>query len=122
MDALLRTKLEIQQGADVEIILPPSAYSSNGQNVDWSGFTGKLQIREDANNTGTPLLELTTANGGIVITGSQIKLVFTNLQTAAFNFGSDYAAQYDIELVQPGTNYVYKPYFGPVTMIPEITR
>lgn len=118
-----KTPLTIFQGSDID--LPPlRVKGADGNYLDFTGFTARLQARFSPNDVGvgTLLLELTTENGGISINGPSITLRRTAAQTAVLNFGPTGQASYDMELVQPGTGYVFKYFYGPITLIPEVTR
>jgi hypothetical protein len=81
------------------------------------GYTAKMQIRE---SVGAPLIvELTTANGGIVIdsTNYTITIAMTDTQTAAFSFP---IALYSLELTD-SLGSVSTFMTGSVTLVQEIT-
>jgi hypothetical protein len=100
-----------------------TAYTSGGileynTPVDLAGYTARMQIRSQLTSTST-LLELTTANGGVVLDNSAktITILITASQTTALTFST---AVYSLELVA-GTEVV--PFCGgTVTLIPEVTR
>lgn len=86
--------------------------------VELAGYTGRMQIRGKLTDTEV-ILELTSANGGIVIddTAKTITIVITAAQSAELNFTS---AVYSLELVQ-GTEVV--PFLtGSVGLVQEVTR
>jgi hypothetical protein len=99
-----------------------SAHTTGGI-VSWNtpvplaGYTAKMQIRE---SIGTPLiLELTTANGGIVLdtVNYTIRILMTSQQTALFNFP---VALYSLELTDTlGAINIFMT--GSVTLVQEIT-
>lgn len=101
-----------------------TTYTSGGvveynEPVPLSGFTGQMQIRETIDST-TPILELTTANSGIVIDTnlSTIMIRITAAQTRAFSFAS---AVYSLELTDSsGTVTTFLT--GNLTLVPEVTR
>jgi hypothetical protein len=69
-----------------------TAYTAGGvleynKPVDLTGYTARLQLREKITSA-TTLLELTTANSGIVLdnTAKTITVIITAAQTAALNF------------------------------------
>ena len=83
-----------------------------------AGVTGRMQLRAKADSD-TVLLELTTANGGVVIddTLKTITLNISAVDTSALTFTS---AVYSLELVD-GTEVT--PFiFGGITVDKEITR
>lgn len=79
-----------------------------------------MQLRslpEDA----TKVLELSSANGDIVIQGAQgiIELTATSQQTGDVDAGPYY---YDIELTNPSTNSVTRIVQGQIVVNAEVTR
>jgi hypothetical protein len=83
-----------------------------------AGVTGRMQLRAKADSD-TILLELTTANGGVVIDDvlKTITLNISAVDTSALTFTS---AVYSLELVE-GTEVT--PFiFGGITVDKEITR
>lgn len=86
--------------------------------VALAGYTGRMQIRGKITDAEV-ILELTTANGGIVIDDvlKTITIVITAAQTALLAFSS---AVYSLELVQ-GTDVV--PFLtGGISLVQEVTR
>jgi hypothetical protein len=86
--------------------------------VDITGYTAQMQMRSNPNSP-TPVLTLTTENGGIVITGAtgNIALHATATQTGAINQGP---YDYDIEIYQ-GAN-VTRVVQGQVEVSAQVTR
>jgi len=87
--------------------------------VDLTGFTGRMQIRQDIDSTAT-IAELTSANGGVLIdnTLKTITLIIPATTTANFSFTT---AVYDLELISSGGQVT--PFCGGiVTLIKEVTR
>lgn len=83
--------------------------------VDLTGATARMQIRAGT----TLLLELTTENGSLEITGpGTIARHLTAAQTAALTWAK---ADYDVE-VQYLDGTVHRYIEGPVTVDPEVTR
>lgn len=101
-----------------------TAYTSGGileynTPVDLLNYTARMQIRSKLTSDAV-ILELTTANGGIVLdnTAKTITIVMSAVQTAALNFST---AVYSLELVLSGTEVV--PFCGgTLTLVPEVTR
>lgn len=99
------------------------AYAGGGvvewnEPVDLIGFTARMQIRSKITDE-VVILELTTANGGIVIDPvlKTISMYISATQTAEFTFAS---AVYSMELVN-GTEVV--PFItGGITLEKEVTR
>jgi len=87
--------------------------------VPLTGFTGQMQIRETIDST-TPIIELTTANNGIVIdtTASTVMIRITATQTRAFTFVT---AVYSLELTD-SSGIVTSFLTGNLTLVPEVTR
>lgn len=93
-------------------------YKINNVLVNLTGFTASMMVRTNYTDT-TPLLSLTTSNGGIVLGGAAgtIALTASATQTAAIPAGS---AVYDIELYTGSE--VRKLLRGSVTVNAEVTR
>jgi hypothetical protein len=87
--------------------------------VDMTGFTARMQIRSSVTATGTPLAELTSGDGDIVIdnVGKTITVTISATETAGFSFSN---AVYDIELVDG--SMVISFLSGKVTLQKEVTR
>lgn len=86
--------------------------------VSLAGYTGRMQIRGKLEDTEV-VLELTTANGGIVIddTNKTITILITAAQSTTLTFSS---AVYSLELVN-GSEVV--PFLtGGISLIKEVTR
>ena len=86
--------------------------------VELAGYTGRMQIRSKLTDPEV-ILELTSANGGIVIddVAKIITIVITAAQSALLNFAS---AVYSLELVQ-GLDVV--PFLtGNISLVQEVTR
>ena len=60
--------IEIIQGET--FILPVTYIDDQGSVIDLTNYSAKMQIRTTPESTGTPIIELSTVNGLIVITGS----------------------------------------------------
>lgn len=87
--------------------------------VDLTNYSGRMQLRAKLDSE-VVLLELTTANSGIVIdnTLKTITINITAVQTAAFDFPS---AVYSLELYT-GTGVVVPFAGGSISVIKEVTR
>ena len=100
-----------------------SAYTSEGvieynQPVDLTNTTARMQIREKLEST-TPILELTTENGGILIDNvlKTITIYISAADTTLLNFS---AAVYSLELIK---NSEVTPFLtGSVSLVKEVTR
>ncbi len=90
--------------------------------MDNGGFM-RMHVRPAWQKTTTsaaPLLELTTANNRIVVTGTLITLTLTAAETEALTFES---GQYDLELVSGDAEPVVdKILYGSFTVINEATQ
>lgn len=105
--------LEMAQGADYkrEIQLK----DSQGDVVPLSGFTGRMQIRDDDDNL---LLDLIDGNG-INISDDIIMIHATAAQTEALNFDR---ANYDVEIEEIASTEVRRVLAGFVRLSKEITK
>ena len=85
---------------------------------DLTGYTARMQIRQTLESA-TPEIELTTANGGIVLGGTAgtFEIVMTNTQTAAL----DSDGVYDLEIVSSGGT-VSRVIQGTFTLDLEVTH
>lgn len=100
-----------------------STYTSDGileynQPVDLANTTARMQLREKLEST-TPILELTTENGGIIIDNvlKTISIYISAADTALLNFSS---AVYSLEIVK---NSEVTPFLtGSVSLVKEVTR
>lgn len=93
-------------------------HDSNDQVVNLTGATARLQIRPYV-SSGQTLLELTTANGKLVIDGAAGKITMTI--TPADTDGIDFdTAVYDLEVVQGGS--VTRLLEGTVYFSRQVTR
>lgn len=96
---------------------------SNQVGVSLSGFDARLQIREDIENS-TVLLELTNANGGIILEAGgvdgKIELYIGATATELITW---VAGVYDLELVETADpDNVVRLTKGSFVVDPEITR
>lgn len=88
--------------------------------VNLTGYSARMQIREKLSSP-TPVITLTTENGGIVFTDAEngyFSIEISATDTAAFRFKS---AVYDLEFVYP-SGFVRRLIEGSVTLSPEVTR
>lgn len=108
--------LNIDQGATFERTI--TVKNPDGSLFDLSGYTARMQIREEIDSPDFQV-ELTTENGGITLGGSDgtIVLYISNAVTATF----DDEGVYDIELIAPSTK-VYRVLKGKVRVDYEVTR
>jgi hypothetical protein len=102
-----------------------STYTSGGileYNLphDLVGYTARMQVREKLTST-VVLLELTTANAGIVIDATTAKTITIKISAAITETFTFKSAVYSLELISPGgtvTPFVY----GSLVLDQEITR
>jgi hypothetical protein len=109
---------EIEQGATFQLSLTWRDENSNLVNL--TGYTARMQVRAVITDT-TPLLDLTTTNGAIVLGGAlgTIAVTASAAQTAALTAPSK--GVYDLELVSP-SGFVTRLLKGHVKITPEVTR
>ena len=113
-----KLKLLIEQGATFRKTLTWKA-GTPAVPVDLTGCTARMQFRAEIAAT-TPLITLTTENGGITLGGAlgTIELVITATATAAITWTT---AVYDLEVVFASGD-VWRLVYGPVTVSLEVTR
>lgn len=92
---------------------------ADGQVVNISGYTARMQVRATIKST-TVLLNLTTENGGITIDGANgaVNLLVTPAMTTGI---TEPRGDYDIELVDTDS-HVTRILKGVITFDPEVTR
>lgn len=85
-----------------------------------TGYTARMQVRREVESTGTPLIELTTTNGRLSISGALgiITMSLTPTETAALTR----SGYYDLEIVQTSTGKVFKVLRGEFRLEKEVTR
>lgn len=109
-------KLEIDQGSDIN--LPLTLYEDDGETeAVLTGYTARLQARENIDST-VKLLDLTTENDGITISGGTITIVIPAATTSAMTV---YNGQFDLELIDPDGK-VERLLQGPFVVSREVTR
>lgn len=89
--------------------------------VDLTGCTARMQVRRRVNDAEI-LDTLTTENGKLTIYSAaegRIRIDIPAAQSAAYAFNS---AVYDLEIVYPTGNPVYRILQGCFSAIPEVTR
>jgi hypothetical protein len=112
-----RLNLFIEQGSTFTYTL--TLNDESGVAVDLEGYTARMQMRRTVQSSDV-LLELTTANGRIVLTPAtgSITLEVDAVTTAALSFPS---AVYDLEIESEG-GQVTRLLQGGVTLSKEVTR
>ncbi len=113
-----KLKLLIEQGATFRKTLTWKA-GTPPVPVNLTGCTARMQMRTEI-AAATPLVTLTTENGGIVLGGTAgtIELFIAAVDTAAFTWTT---AVYDLEIILANGD-VRRLLYGPVTVSPEVTR
>lgn len=108
--------ITIDQGATVSSVL--TYKDSNDALIDLSGYTARMQVRDDFTTAAT-VLDLTTENGGITLGGAAgtVTLAVTATATAAVT-AKQYV--YDLELVNGAI--VERLVQGTFTVRAEVTR
>ena len=88
--------------------------------VDLSGYTAQMQVRPTVNSTGTPLVDVSTANSNIIISGptGQISIYIPNSITSGLPEG---CFVYDLKVVN-NVGLVEKLFGGSFTVKGMVTR
>ena len=108
---------EIEQGTSLN--KPVVWKDSNGVVVNLTGYTARMQIRETIDSDEV-LLELSTANGKIVLTPAQGKVTLEfDPEDTSGEFWT--RGRYDLELTS-GSGFVTRLLKGKVTLSKEVTR
>jgi hypothetical protein len=106
----------IEQGATYSQVI---TYKEAGVAINLTGYTARLQVRSTLESAST-VVELTTANGRIVLGGAAgtITLTISATDTAALTAGR---GVYDLELVS-GSGIVTRLLQGVATISRNVTR
>lgn len=109
--------INIDKGSDFELII--ELQEDDGTIIDLTGYTAQMQIRPDTDST-VIIIELSTANGRIVIDGPAGKLTLTiaNADTEAI---TQDVGVYDLEITSGGA-LIERILQGNVAFSPEVTR
>jgi hypothetical protein len=93
---------------------------SDGTPYNLAGYTARMQVRREVESSGSPLVELTTANGRIVLSPTLgiISIALSPTETAALSRGG----YYDLEIQQTSTGKVFKVLRGEFRLEKEVTR
>lgn len=113
--------IAIQQGAT--FILPIYYKDSEGEPIDLTGYTAKMQIRQTRNAEDPALVDLTTENGGIIITADEglVTIIISSDITAALDVLIN--GVYDFFLFAPeASGLVYKDLQGKATVEGRTTK
>ena len=106
--------IEIDQGADFNLKMQWK--SANNAPINTTAYTAKLQIKQRPKLE--TVLDLSTSNGGIVITNNgEITIRITHTQTALLTY-TLYA--YDL-FITDSNNIVTKLLYGEVRVSPQVT-
>ena len=110
---------EIEKNANFSKLLTITDPNNSDAPVDLTGYTAEMDIRETPESS-TVLLELSTANGKIVINGptGEISLGLLAADTAALTWEH---GTYDLILTSPG-GFNEIPIYGEITVTPTNTR
>lgn len=116
--AAAKLKLTIEQGATFEKVITWKA-GTPAVPVDLTGCTALMHVRAEIADL-TPLIVLSTENGGIVLGGvlGTVTLRITADATAALNWTT---GVYDLEVIYPDTR-VRRLLAGAVSVSREVTR
>jgi len=112
-----RYDMTIYQGASFDTTLTWKV-GDPATPVNLTGYTARLQVRSST-DAATTALELTTANGGIVLGGAAGTIALAVSATATAALSPGYYV-YDLELVNGAT--VTRLVEGRVTVSAEVTR
>lgn len=109
----------IEQGTTLEKKIVWKDNSATPQPINLTGYSARMMVRSAISDV-SPLITLTTENGGITLGGvtGEITLNQTDVQTAAYNWVT---GVYDLELIS-GTGKVTRLLKGVITVDPEVTR
>lgn len=113
-----RYNLNIDQGATLSVVA--TWKDSNGTPVNLTGYTARLQVRNDF-AAGSAVLSLTTENGGIALGGTAGTVTLSAAATATAALSAPYVGVYDLELVSGG-GVVTRLLEGTANVTPEVTR
>lgn len=112
-----RYNMVCDQGSTFERII--EIKDTDGTVFPLTGYTARMQIRRDIDATST-LMELTTANGRLSVSGSlgAITITLTPQLTSTLTR----SGVYDIEIVKTSTGEVHKVLRGEFRLEKEVTR
>lgn len=118
-------KLTIDQGATFSVSIVWK--NSDGTVKDLTGYTAKMQIRENYSEV-NPLETLSTSNGEIVITDNTIVMSLPPSRTSAIPVDTGQSSippkskyVYDLELTDTANN-VTRLLYGAVEVTAEVTK
>lgn len=117
-----KLNITIEQGAEYTKLLQVTDVAETP--IPWGGYTARMHIRRTVQQSGDPVLALTTENGRITLgpTDGDIHLLISAADTAALPTGNNKQSwRYDLELV-PAGGQVVRLLEGKVVVKPEVTR
>lgn len=117
--AAFKLNLKIDQGATFRKLVTWKVGPPPGTVVDLTGCAARMHARAKISDADT-LLDLTSANGGLVMGGTAgtVEIKLTATQTEAITWSS---AVYDLE-VEFGNGDVRRLLQGSISVSPEVTR
>ena len=114
----IKKSIEIFQGG--ALVKKFQVPDEDGNPLDMTGWTGRSQVRS-AYNSESPLLDLTTANGGVIITTGYVSIYAPASDTDDLTATGNTPAVYDVEVVDL-EGEVYKIAYGNASILPEATK
>lgn len=90
--------ITIIQGATLSQTL--NYFDPNGNPVDLTGYTADMQWRSTVEDTGSPILESSTGNGLIIISGNTLTYSVTSVSTSPLTNGQQMV--YNLFITSPG--------------------
>ena len=87
--------------------------------VNLTGYTARMKAKDKHNSTCTPVIDITTSNGGITLGGS---LGTIDLLVSASDTASIYAKDYVYDLELDSGSQVYRVIEGKFIVTPEVTK
>jgi hypothetical protein len=116
--------LYIEQGATYRstiVYAQANADGTAGTPYDLTGCTARMMIRSKQADTGTPVVSLTTENGGLTLGGTDgtIAIYIEPMATESVSIAAK--GVYDLEIVFPSGD-VSRVVEGKVTFDPAVTR
>lgn len=100
MSASQEFPLNIIQGAT--LIRTITYYDSNGDVVPLTGYSADMQFRSTVEDSGTPIIELSTGNGLIVISALAGQITFTIPSVTSAGLSDGQILAYNLFITSPG--------------------
>jgi hypothetical protein len=123
------TTLAKIQDTDIEVIKGEtfvatfSCVDGSGTGWDFTGYTAIGQVRNKWNDTGTPIITFSTANGKITFVGSNMIITLPPTDTTSISMTPGLESKdfvYDVELTSPA-GVIKKPLRGAFIVYAEST-